>query len=66
MVYIEKKKIKLHQRLNYLRLVYLTLYKKNFGLIFEILKYPLFFLELKLLILYFLPKFILRFRQKNL
>lgn len=61
-----EKKIKLLQRLNYLRLVYLTLYKKNFGLIFEILKYPLFFLKLKLLVLYFLPKFILRFRQKNL
>ena len=62
----KEKKVKLLLKLEYLKLVYLTLYKKNFWLIFKILRYPLFFLKLKLLILYFLPKFILRLRQKYL
>ena len=66
MKYLKKKKVKLLLKLEYLKLVYLTLYKKNFWLIFKILRYPLFFLKLKLLILYFLPKFILRLRQKYL
>ena len=54
----------LFQRLEYLRLVHLLYEKKNLGLIIDILRYPTFLLKFKLILIYIIPKFILRFRHR--
>ena len=59
----KKNKFQLEQRLEYLRLVYLLSNKKDFNLLYDIIKYPLFSLKLKLLIIYFLPEFIIRLKR---
>tara|TARA_B100001057_G_scaffold367642_1_gene371023 strand:+ start:2753 stop:3646 length:894 start_codon:yes stop_codon:yes gene_type:complete len=61
-----KNKFKLLQKLEYLRLIYLLLYKKNFKLINDIIRFPNINLKLKLLVIYFLPKLILKLKYKYL
>ena len=62
----EKNKVQLFQRLEYLRLIYLVLHKKNLKLFFDIIKFPSLMFKLKLLIIYLLPEFIIRFNYKYL
>ena len=61
-----KNKFKLLQKLEYLRLIYLLLHKKNFNLLNDIIRFPNINLKLKLLVIYFLPKLILKFKYKYL
>ena len=60
----KKNKDFLFQKLEYLRLVYLLHNKKRLGLIQDILKYPNILLKLKLILIFILPRFILRFKHK--
>jgi len=62
--YFKKNKFKIANQLQYLKLIYLLLNYKNFKLLLEILRFPFGFLKLKLLIIYFLPKFIINFKIK--
>ena len=62
----KKNKVQLFQRLEYLRLIYLVLHKKSLKLFFDIIKFPSLMLKLKLLIIYLLPEFIIRFNYKYL
>ncbi len=62
----KKNKIQLFQRLEYLRLIYLLMSKKNIKLFFDIIKFPSLILKLKLLTIYFLPEFVVRFKYKYL
>lgn len=60
----KKNKDFLFQKLEYLRLIYLLHNKKRLGLIQDILKYPNILLKLKLILIFILPRFILRFKHK--
>ena len=62
----KENKIQLFLRLEYLRLIHLLFNKKSLRLFFNIIKYPVLISKIKLLIIYFLPKFILRFKYKYL
>lgn len=62
--YFKKKRTFLDQKLEYLRVTYLLLSGKNLYLIFDIIKYPLFSKKLKLLVIYFLPNFIINLKLK--
>ena len=62
----KENKIQLFLRLEYLRLIHLVFNKKSLRLFFNIIKYPVLISKIKLLIIYFLPKFILRFKYKYL
>ncbi len=59
-----KNKKKLFDRLEYLRLIYLLIHKKNFSLIFDILRFSFSFNKFKLLLIYFLPNFLIQFKLK--
>ena len=59
-----KNKSLLLQKLEYFRIIYLPFDKKRFNLIFYIIKFPSFLLKLKLLIIYFLPIFILKSKYR--
>ena len=63
-IYFRKNKFILFQKLEYLRLVYLLIHNKKINLIYDILKIKSIFPKLKLLIIYFLPIFIIKFKQK--
>jgi glycosyltransferase involved in cell wall biosynthesis len=65
-IYFKNNKSKILERLNYLKLIYLLLNKKNAKLITEIMRYPFGYLKIKLLIIYFLPQFLVRFKIKYL
>lgn len=65
-IYFKNNKSKILERLNYLKLIYLLLNKKNIKLITEIMKYPFGYLKIKLLIIYFLPQFLIRLKIKYL
>jgi len=54
----------LFDKLEYLRLVYLSLENKNFGLLLDIIKFPRYFYKIKLLIIFFIPNFILRLKKE--
>lgn len=57
-------KYTLFQRLEYLRLTYLLVSHKSLKLFVDIIKYPFFFLKLKLVMIYILPRFIIRFKHR--
>ena len=63
-IYFRKNKFILFQKLEYLRLVYLLMHNKKINLIYDILKIKSILPKLKLLIIYFLPNFIIKFKQK--
>ena len=50
-------------KLEYLRLIYLLIDNKNFGLLADILKFPKLNLKIKLLIIFFIPNFLLRLKK---
>ena len=52
------------QRLEYLRLIYLLSSKKSIRLFIDIIKFPSFFLKLKLIVIYILPKFIIKIKHR--
>ena len=58
----KRNKFKILERLEYLKIINLLLNKKTPNIIFAILKYPLNYLKLKLIIIYFLPKFLIRLK----
>ena len=62
--YFNKNKIYLLQRLEYLRLIYLLLEDKNYSLLIDILKFPQFLYKLKLLMIFFIPNFLIRLKVK--
>ena len=55
----------LFDKLEYLRLVYLLLENKKFGLLLDIIKFPQYFYKIKLLIIFFIPNFILRLKKEH-
>ena len=57
-------KLILLQKLEYLKIVYLLLHTKKFNLIFNIIKISPFSKKLKLLLIYFLPIFVINFKLK--
>ncbi len=59
-----RNKYSLFQRLEYLRLTHLLINQKSLKLIFDIIKYPFFLLKLKLIVIYLLPRFIIRFKSR--
>ena len=62
--YLNKNKIYLLQRLEYLRLIYLLLEDKNHSLLIDILKFPQFLYKLKLLMIFFIPNFLIRLKVR--
>lgn len=62
--YFKKNRKFLLQKLEYLRVIYLLFSNKNLDLMFDIIKYPVFFKKLKLLLIYFLPNFIIKLKLK--
>ena len=60
----KQNKYNLFLKLEYLRLVYLLSNRKSIGLIFDIAKYPSFLLKLKLIIIFFLPDFLIKFKHR--
>ena len=58
-----KNKNFLSLKLEYLRLIYLLIENKNFGLLIDILRFPKFYLKIKLLIIFFIPGFLLRLKK---
>ena len=62
--YFRKNKSQLFERLEYLRLVNLLINKKSFNLVFDILKLSFSTQKLKLLLIYFLPNFFIKFKLK--
>jgi glycosyltransferase involved in cell wall biosynthesis len=61
-IYFKRNKFKILERLEYLKIINLLLNKKTLNIIFAILKYPSNYLKLKLIIIYFLPKFLIRLK----
>lgn len=62
--FFKKNKKNIFLRLEYLKMIYLLLEKKKIKHIFDIITYPVFFLKMKLLLIYFLPKFLIRLKLK--
>ncbi len=62
--FFKKNKNFLFLKLEYLRLIYLSIDYKNFGLLVDILKFPKFNLKVKLLIIFFTPGFLLRLKKE--
>ena len=62
----KKNKFELLQKLEYLKLIYHLLHKKNFKLLKDIMRFPSINFKLKLLVIYFLPKLILKLKYKYL
>ncbi len=60
----KQNKDNLFHRLEYLRLIHLLYNKKNLALIIDILRYPYFKLKLKLILIYIMPRFILKFKHR--
>ena len=60
----KRNKFILLQKLEYLRIIYLLLNNKRFNIIFDILKISPFSKKLKLLLIYFLPIFVINFKLK--
>jgi hypothetical protein len=60
----KRNKFKILERLEYLKIINLLLNKKTPNIIFAILKYPSNYLKLKLIIIYFLPKFLIRLKVR--
>jgi hypothetical protein len=61
-IYFKRNKFKILEHLEYLKIINLLLNKKTLNIIFAILKYPLNYSKLKLIIIYFLPKFLIRLK----
>ena len=59
----KKNKNFLSLKLEYLRLIYLLMDNKNFGLLVDIFKFPKFHLKLKLLTIFFTPGFLVRLKK---
>lgn len=64
--YFKKNKLNIMNQLQYLKLIDLLLNYKKFKLLFDILKYPFGLSKLKLLLIYFLPKFLIKLKIKYL
>ena len=62
--FFKKNKQNIILQLKYLKIIYMLLEKKKFKLILEIIKYPVFLLKMKLLIIYLLPNFLIRIKIK--
>ena len=62
--YFKKNKLKIMNQLQYLKLIDLLLNYKRFKLLYDILKYPFGLSQLKLLLIYFSPKFLIKFKIK--
>ena len=62
--YFKKNKSNIMNQLQYLKLIDLLLNYKKFKLLFNILKYPFGLSKLKLLLIYFLPKFLIKLKIK--
>ena len=62
--YFKKNEKNITLRLEYLKIIYLLLHQKNKKLIIDIMNYPILLLKLKLLIIYFLPNFLIRLKLK--
>mgnify|MGYP001375239657 FL=1 len=62
--FFKKNKNFLSLKLEYLRLIYLLMEDKNFGLLIDIFKFPKFFFKMKLLIIFFVPGFLLRLKKE--
>ncbi|RPG95896.1 MAG: glycosyltransferase [Candidatus Pelagibacter sp. TMED165] len=62
----KKNKFELLQKLEYLKLIHLLIYKKNLKLLKDIMRFPSVYFKLKLLVMYFLPKLILKLKYKYL
>ena len=62
--FFKKNKNFLFLKLEYLRLIYLLMEDKNFGLLVDIFKFPKFYSKIKLLIIFFIPGFILRLKKE--
>ncbi len=62
----KRNKFKLLQKLEYLKLIHLLLYKKNLKLLKDIMRFPSINFKLKLLVIYFLPKLIFKLKYKYL
>ena len=63
--FFKKNKNFLSLKLEYLRLIYLLMENKNFGLLVDIFKYPEFYSKIKLLIIFFIPSFLLRLKKEH-
>ena len=62
--YYRQNKNKLFLKLEYLRLVYLILEEKRLNLILDIIRYPFSLQKLKLALIYFVPKSLIKFKVK--
>ena len=62
--YYRQNKNKLLLKLEYLRLVYLILEEKRLNLIVDIIRYPFSLQKLKLALIYFVPKSLIKFKVK--
>ena len=60
----KENKDKLFSKLEYLRLIYLLLENKTFGLILDIIRYPSLLYKLKLLLIYFTPLHLIKLKSK--
>ncbi len=63
-IYFKRNQLILLQKLEYLRIIYLLLHNKKLNLIFDIMKISSFSKKLKLLLIYFLPIFLINFKMK--
>ena len=62
--YYRQNKNKLFLKLEYLRLVYLILEEKRLNLIVDIIRYPFSLQKIKLLLIFFVPTFFIKFKLK--
>lgn len=62
--YFKKNKKNIFLKLKYLKIIYMLLEEKKISLILDIIKYPVFLPKMKLLIIYLLPKFLIRMKMK--
>ena len=62
--YFKKNKFHLMKKLEYLKLINLLLNSKSFKIIFDVLKFPFGIEKLKLLFIYFTPKFLINLKIK--
>jgi glycosyltransferase involved in cell wall biosynthesis len=62
--FFKKNKKNIFLKLEYLKIIYLLLENKKINHIFDIIRYPDFFLKMKLLLIYFLPKFFIKLKFK--
>tara|TARA_B100000989_G_C19515174_1_gene461236 strand:- start:1347 stop:2240 length:894 start_codon:yes stop_codon:yes gene_type:complete len=63
-IFFKRSQLILLQKLEYLRIIYLLLNNKKFKLIFDIIKVSPFSKKLKLLLIYFLPIFLINLKLK--